>query len=217
MTNELIIEYSNFIYGIAKNFNGYKNKEDLLQAGFMGLIMAYKNYKKENETKFTTYAYPYILGEMRKLVREDKGIKISKNITRLKTSIEKATNYLSQKYLRKPTNKEIANLLEITEFEVEQALKTINILQSTDQAIVKDGKELNLYDITPTKQLDIETLVSLKEALNSLDDDSKKLLMYSTNSDMTQQEIAEKFNTNQVQISRQLTKIKTNLRSKIAA
>lgn len=217
MTNEFILEYTSYIYGIAKNFEGYKNKEDLIQAGFLGLIKAKLLYKEEANTKFTTYAYTSILGEMCKLVREDKGMKFSRDLIKLKNAIEKTVNILSQQYLRTPTTKEIAAFLEESEEKIEQALKTINVLQSIDEPITEDGKELNLYDVTPSKQLDIETLVSLKQALNSLDEDSRKLLMYSINSDMTQQEIAEKLNTNQVQVSRQLTKIKTNLRDKIAA
>lgn len=217
MTNEFILEYTSYIYGIAKNFEGYKNKEDLIQAGFLGLIKAKLLYKEEANTKFTTYAYTSILGEMCKLVREDKGMKFSRDLVKLKNAIEKTVNILSQQYLRTPTTKEIAAFLEEPEEKIEQALKTIHVLQSIDEPIVEDGKELNLYDVTPSKQLDIETLVSLKQALNSLDEESKRILMYSINNDMTQQEIAEKLNTNQVQISRKLTKIKTNLRDKIAS
>ena len=77
---QLILENQNLIYSITKYFEKYANKEDLFQAGCMGMIMAYKNYNPDMNVKFTTYAYPYILGEMKKLVREDKSIKISRNI-----------------------------------------------------------------------------------------------------------------------------------------
>lgn len=216
MTNELIMEYSNFIYGIAKNFTNYKNKEDLFQVGCLGLVMAYRKYKPEENTKFTTYAYPYILGEMCKLIREDKGIKISRNITRLKNNIEKANNYLSQKLLRQPTNKEISDFLEIPEEEINQALRTINILQSIDEPISEDGKSINLYDVTPDRKLDMDTLIALREELNNLDEESKKILMYSIDTDLSQAEIGNMFNMNQVQVSRTLTKIKNNIRSKVA-
>ena len=76
---------------------------------------------------------------------------------------------------------------------------------------------MNFYDIIPSKQLDVETLVSLKEALNSLDENSKQILMYSIEQGMSQQEIANIANINQVQVSRTLTKIKTNLKDKIVA
>lgn len=214
MTNELIEEYSSFVYGISKNFAGYPSRDDLIQAGFLGLIKAKLNYKIEENTKFTTYAYPYILGEMCKLVREDKNIRISRDLIRLKTAIEKATNLLSQKYNRKPTNKEIAFFLELPESEIEKALKTVNMTQSIDETINDDGKEVNLYDLIPSKQLDIDTLISLKEALNELDQKDREMLMYSMN--MTQSEIGNMMDMNQVQVSRTLTKIKTKIKNKVA-
>ena len=96
MTNEMVLEYEPYIYGIAKKFNGYKNKEDLIQVGYMGLVMALKNYKEDTNTKFSTYAYKYIYGEMCKLVREDKSIKLNRNMTKLRNSLENAKNILSK-------------------------------------------------------------------------------------------------------------------------
>ena len=76
--NNLIIENQNMIYKITHYFEKYASKEDLFQVGCIGLIKAYKKYDESYGAKFTTYAYPYILGEIRKYVREDKGLKISR-------------------------------------------------------------------------------------------------------------------------------------------
>lgn len=216
MTNDEILEYSNLIYKIASYFSGYKNKDDLYQAGYMGLIMAYKNYKENESTKFTTYAYSYIFGEMCKLVREDKNIKLNRATTRLKMSIEKASNYLSQKNLRKPTNKEIADYLELSLEEVEYALKTVNMFQSIDEPIKGDEKDMSLYDIIQSPDVDVDSLIILKDEMNKLDEESRKLLLYSINTDLSQKELGEIFNKNQVQISRSLTKIKTKIKSNAA-
>lgn len=214
MTDELVKEYSSFIYGIAKKFDGYPNKEDLYQAGYIGLITAYKNYKEEENTKFTTYAYTYIYGEMCKLVREDKGIKISRDIIKLKNAIEKATNYLSQKNLRQPTNQELALFLEVREIDIENAKKTINLLQSIDEPIVEEGKQMNLSDIIASKRLDIDTLIVLKQELMNLNEKDRKILLYSMN--MSQSEIGNIMDMKQVQVSRTLTKIKQKIRDKVA-
>lgn len=216
MTNDQILEYSNLIYKIASYFKGYKNKDDLYQAGYMGLIMAYKNYNQNENTKFTTYAYSYIFGEMCKLVREDKNIKLNRTTTRLKMSIEKASNYLSQKNLRKPTNKEIADYLELSLEEVEYALKTVNMFQSIDEPIKGDEKDMSLYDIIESPNVDIDSLILLKDEINKLDEESKKILLYSINTGLSQKELGEIFNKNQVQISRTLTKIKTKIKSNAA-
>lgn len=110
---QIIEENKNLIYSISHYFENYPNKEDLFQAGVMGLITAYKNYDASFNNKFTTYAYTYILGEMKKFVREDKGIKISRDITKLNLQIEKTSILLTQKLMRQPTIKELADYLEI--------------------------------------------------------------------------------------------------------
>lgn len=212
MTNEKIEEYSNLIYGIAKKFSGYKSKEDLYQAGYIGLITAYNNYDKNSNAKFTTYAYPYIFGEMCKLIREDKGIKVCRNITKLKNSIDKTIEILSQKYMRPPSNYEISIFLEIPEKQVEEAMQVVSTLQSIDEPVNTGEKDMSLYDIIGNGQLDIETMVLLKEIIADLDEESRKLLLYSLNTDLSQQEIGEKFNMNQVKVSRELTKIKMKIK-----
>lgn len=210
MTNEMVLEYEPYIYGIAKKFENYKNKEDLIQVGFMGLVMALRNYKKDRDSKFTTYAYKYIYGEMCKLVREDKEIKVSRNIVKLKNNIEKARCILSQKLGRDPTNIELATFLEINIDELEEVLKINTSVQSIDKPINSDGKEINLYDVIESKEMDINTLIALKDSLSKLDQTSRKILTYSMN--MTEKEVGQHFNMSQVQVSRTLKKIKQNIR-----
>ena len=210
MTNELVIQYENYVYGIAKKFDGYKNKEDLIQVGFLGLVMALRNYKKELDTKFTTYAYKYIFGEMCKLVREDKSIKVSRNIINLKNSIEKARNILEQRFGRNPTIEELSSFLEIPVSELEEVMRINTNIQSIDNPINSDGKDINLYDVIPSKGLDIDTLVALRNTISNLDENSRQMLNDSLN--MTEKEIGLKFDMSQVQVSRTLKKIKQNMR-----
>ena len=106
---EIILENKNLIYSITRYFEKYANKEDLFQAGCIGMIMAYNHYDESMNVKFTTYAYPYILGEMKKLVREDKSIKISRNIQMLNLKIEKARVILTQKLMREPSINELSD------------------------------------------------------------------------------------------------------------
>ena len=92
---EIIVNNKNLIYSIANYFDTYNNKEDLFQAGCLSIINAYKNFNDSYNIKFTTYAYPYIVGEMKKLIREDKNIKISRDISRLSKKIEEISNVYS--------------------------------------------------------------------------------------------------------------------------
>ena len=121
--NEIIVNNKNLVYSIANYFKNYKSKEDLYQAGFLGLVKAYKNYKSDIGCKFTTYAYSYIFGEMKKLVREDKGLKISREISKLNLKIEKAYILLTQKNMKEPSIKELSQYLDIPEFLISEALK----------------------------------------------------------------------------------------------
>ena len=128
LLDKLILDYEKLIYVVMKYFKNYPNKEDLFQVGCIGLINAYNNYNSNTNVKFSTYAYSYILGEMKKLVREDKGIKVSRNISKLYLQIDKTYSYLSQKLMRAPTLQEIAHFLEIDEVLLSEALDSIESL-----------------------------------------------------------------------------------------
>ena len=215
---KIINENKNLIYSISHYFENYPNKEDLFQAGVIGLITAYKNYNPNFENKFTTYAYTYILGEMKKYVREDKGIKISREITKLNLQIEKATIILSQKLMRQPTTLELANYLQIDEYFVIEAMKSINVLQSLDEPINNDGKQITLYDtIGDTKKNNIDELIALRNELELLPQLEKNLIEQRYFGDMTQSETAKILGMTQVQVSRREQKVLTKLKDKLAA
>ena len=212
MTNEMVLEYEPYIYGIAKKFNGYKNKEDLIQVGYMGLVMALKNYKEDNNTKFSTYAYKYIYGEMCKLVREDKSIKLNRNMNKLRNSLENARSVLYQKLNREPTIKELSIFLELDPSVIEETLKINLNVMSIDMQVNNDN-ENNLYEVIPSSNMDINTLVALKQSLENLNDEDKRMLNMSFN--MTEKEVGQEFDMNQVQVSRRLKKIKQRIKKEM--
>lgn len=212
MTNEIVIEYQPYIYGIAKKFEGYKNKEDLIQVGYMGLIMALKNYKEDTNTKFSTYAYKYIYGEMCKLVREDKSIKINRNMVKLRNSLENAKSILYQKLNREPTIKELSVFLELEPSLIEEVLKINLNVMSIDMQVNSDNDN-NLYEVIPSSNMDVNTLVALKQSLEKLNYEDKRMLNMSFN--MTEKEVGEEFNMNQVQVSRRLKKIKQKIKKEM--
>ena len=78
------------VYAIASSFTNYRNKEDLYQAGYLGIIKAFNNFDPSLNCKFSTYAYTYIVGEMKKVIREDRGYKVSRSISKINLLIEKA-------------------------------------------------------------------------------------------------------------------------------
>lgn len=217
MTEEEIEKYSNLIHSIAKYFGGYKNKEDLYQAGITGLLLAYKNFDFNYNTKFSTYAYSYIYGEMSKLVREDKNVKISRNIIRLKNSIEKAKNILNQKLYREPTVLELANYLEIPEEDIEEALKICSFTKSIDEPINEEGKEITYHDIVSDNSMDLDTLVAFKQELELLTPLEKEIINRRYIDNQSQSEVANVLGLSQVKVSREETKIKKKIKQNLVA
>lgn len=200
----LISEYEKLIYSIMKMFKTYPNKEDLFQVGCIGLINAYNNFKDDKNTKFSTYAYMYILGEMKKLVREDKGIKVSRDISKMYLKIEKASIILSQKMMREPTTLELAAFLNIDEFIVIEALNSTNLLLDIDELNVGDSSTLN-------------DSIYLKEELNKLDHEELNIIKNRYMKDLTQRETADILGISQVQVSRKEQKVLQKLKERLIA
>lgn len=217
MTEEEVLEYSNMIYSITHYFEGYKNKEDLYQAGCLGLVEAYQNFDASYGVKFSTYAYSYIMGEMKKLIREDKGIKISRNLVRLNQQIELAKGKLEQVLMRQPNVYEISEFLGISIEDAEQAMQIVTNIYSIDEPLNNEGKEITLHDTISDNNLDINTLVALKEEVSNLTPFERKILEKRYNEDMTQSEIAESLGINQVQVSRKEFKIYQKIKHNLVA
>lgn len=210
---EVINNHKNLIYKLSHYFEKYTNKEDLFQVGCIGLIEAYKRYDKNVGAKFSTYAYPYILGEMKRYIREDKGIKISRNITKLNLKIEKARIILSQKLMRNPSTFELSQFLEIDEYLIIEALNTINPVQSLDDEL----NDMCLYDTISIKErVDKDDLIELKNQLKNLNVEEQKLINYRYLEDYTQSETAKKLGMSQVQVSRFEQKVLKKLKSNMA-
>ena len=210
----LIINNERLIYSIANYFKNYQSREDLYQAGCLGLITAYKKYNPNMNCKFTTYAYPYILGEMRKLVREDKGLKVSREITKLNLKIEKAYVLLSQKLMKEPTTQEIANFLEIPEYYVSEAILSLNKIKSIDEPVNNEGKELTLQDVIG-KSENVDDLIMLKELLQNLNNEEKTIIENRYMKDYTQSETSKIVGMSQVQVSRKEQKVLQKLKQKM--
>lgn len=215
--NDLIIQNQNLIYSIAHYFSNYPNKDDLFQAGCVGFIKAYYNYDSKFHTKFTTYAYPYILGEMKKYVREDKGLKVSRDMDYLNLKIDKISVLLSQKLMREPTNEELSLELGIPVSLIVEARKARFVLYSIDEPLANDGKEMTLQDVISKDDLDMNTLLALKEELLKLQLDEQQLIESRYMNGYTQAETASMLGLSQVQVSRKEQKVLVKLRDKLAA
>lgn len=206
---ELIQQNENLIYSIIHRFRS-KDYDDLYQAGCIGLIKAYNNFKSETNAKFTSYAYNYIVGEIYNYLINNRLIHLSPVNVKLLNSMNKATEYLTNHLGRCPTINEICDFLEISEEKYYQLQNMINI-----DSLDYEYNSNNLYNFVANENLSKDTLIDLKNALNSLSIDEKRLINARYFNNYTQSDIARIYNTNQVKISRVEKKILNKLKTKM--
>ena len=184
------------IYKIAKRFYDVP-KEDLYQAGVIGIIKAYKNYKQNDNTKFTTYAFNYIYGEMYELANNVRSIKLSKDVLKIYKKIEQTRYLLAQSINRIPTTKEIAEYLNIDELLIEQIINSTNTIMSLD------SEENRVYEtLSGETKVPLSSIIDIKDSLETLDEKEKEIIKYRYFKDYTQSETAEILGMSQVSVSR---------------
>ena len=211
---DIVVENSRLIYSLVKKYGNSNNREDLYQVGMIGLINAYKNFDSNYNTKFSTYAYMYIEGEIKKYIMNDHLIKMGRDYNKIIKNISKTENILEQKLMRKPTNYEIAHFLEIDEKIVDDLKASMYYIESLDSSINGED-EFTLYN-TVSSNNDMPSIdyLFLKDEIASLPEKEQELIRYRYYMDKTQQEVADILGDNQVQVSRNekkiLKRIKTN-------
>lgn len=201
---DLIEENEKLIYSIISK---YPNKEDLIQIGKLAMAEAYQNFDDTRGTKFTTYAYPYILGAISKYVRENHNLKLDRDSYRLKAKIEKAKELLTQELMKVPNNQELSEYLSIP-------LETVDRLLNYQDCLSLDVEynDVNLYDFTPSEEYDYDTLIALKDQLKSLEEPERTIMYSRYFEDKTQTEIANNLGLSQVDVSRREKKTLIKLR-----
>ncbi len=174
--------------------------EDLMQAGAIGVLKAYKNYRQNNNVKFSSYAYDYIFGEMYELVMKNRKIKVTKDILKLAKQIEHARNALSLKLGKIPNYEELSQYLEIPLTQIAEVLYVTREMTSLDDN-TKEAREL--YETIPSKEsISLEEKLTLEEGIESLEEEEQKIIKYRYFNDLTQSETAKKMRMSQVMISR---------------
>ena len=197
MDDLLIKDFEVLIKSISYKFYGI-DKEDLMQAGKVGLINAYKHYNKNSNTKFSTYAYTYIYGEMYNLLLNNKTIKTNKETLKLVKLIDKTKNYLEQKEGREVSLNEISSYLEIDESILENALISTNTILSLDKETEEND---NLYNIYKYED-DYDIKLDIRNSINDLDKCEQDIIKCRYFNDLTQSETAKVLGLSQVKVSR---------------
>lgn len=199
-----VLDYEGLIYSIINKYSKRFDKDDLYQVGMLGLMDAYKHYDSSFDTKFSSFAYYYILGEVNKYIRNSSSLKLSKNLIEVKSRILKVKDSMMQKLGREPTNMEIALYLDLDVDVVDEAMLTDSV-----ESIEDEYSYIPTYDDTSAEILD------LKDEILKLPVDERKLIVARYYQEMTQQEVSKLLGISQVQVSRNEAKILKKLRTRL--
>lgn len=197
---ETIIQlHERLIYKIATKFYDVP-QEDLYQAGVIGIIKAYNNFQDNGTTKFTSYAYNYIFGEMYELSNNLRSIKLNKKILRLYKQIEQAKYRLAQKLNHLPSSQELATFLGIDETTISQVYECTSNIMSLD---TPEQDQRPIYETIPNQESSINELhFDLQDSFNTLNPEEKDIINYRYFKDYTQSETAKILGISQVKVSR---------------
>lgn len=196
MNDEMIKENSWLIYKVARTYSEYYNMDDLFQVGSIGLIKAYKNYKKDSNIKFSTFAYKYVLGEIIRYIKSDRNIVVSDEYMSLYKKYEKVKSLLTAKYNREVSFCEICKFMEIDEQRLLSVIESVMFTKSIDE------EGLINYEFGYDDRDDIFNKMLLESEIENLEPFDKSIIDYRYYQGFTQSQTAEALNTSQVKVSR---------------
>ncbi|MCM8711298.1 RNA polymerase sporulation sigma factor SigF [Clostridium sp. SYSU_GA19001] len=205
--NKLIQLNLPLVSAVSKKFlnRGYEY-EDIFQIGSMGLVKAVNNFDPSFNVKFSTYAVPMIMGEIKRFIRDDGIIKVSRSVKNIARKLHYDKEALTKKLDRDPTIEELAEYSGVNTEEILFALESASNLQYLYDTIHQDdGSPVLLIDkLSENCEEDGEIVdkIALKEALSNLDTKSRQIIMLRYFKDKTQVQVAKMLGISQVQVSR---------------
>ena len=216
----LFKENTGLIYSVAKRFLGRGvEMEDLFQIGSIGLLKAVDHFDPSYEVRFSTYAVPMIVGEIKRFLRDDGILKVSRSLKENCGRIYQAKEKLEKELGREAGLDEIAAEVELSLEEVILALESTAEVESLHKTIYQgDGNDISLMDRLPEKENGQEQALDrifLDEMLQSLDARERQLIGMRYFQNRTQTEIAAELGVSQVQVSRMEKRILKKLKEKI--
>ena len=200
---KLISENTGLIWSVAKRFAGRgTDSEDLYQLGCLGFLKAVEGFDLEYGTQFSTYAVPKIAGEIRRFLRDDGAIKVSRTIKEQASAIRIARNQLSQSLGREPAISEICQMTGLTPEEVAVAETATAATESIQKETGEDGFSLeNILTDTESEENMVEK-ISLRQAIEKLPQRDAMVIQLRYFHGLTQQRVSKVLNVSQVQVSR---------------
>ena len=212
-TEALVSENAGLIWSVTRRFLGRGTEaDDLYQLGCLGFLKAVEGFDLEFGTQFSTYAVPKIAGEIRRFLRDDGAVKVSRTVKEQAATIKIARNKLNHTLQREPTVTEIAELTGLTQEEIAVAETATAATESIQRESGEDGFSLeDVLTDTQTEEKLVEK-ISLRQAISRLPERERTVIQLRYFHAMTQERVARVMQVSQVQISRIEKKALINLR-----
>ena len=217
----LIKNNSGLVWNIVKRFigRGYEI-DDLYQIGSIGLIKAIKRFDVNLDVQLSTYAVPYIMGEIKRFIREDGIIKVSRQTKELSIKIKQIQNEYLNKNGEEITITKLSKILNVSKEEIAAAIEsnnTVNSIYSVEGA--NDDERMLLEKISDNKDEynNLVDKITLNELINNLDEREKKVVLLRYYKEQTQAQVGKTLGITQVQVSRIEKKVLDKMRLKLEA
>lgn len=216
----LVMENVGLVWSIVKRFTGRGcETEDLFQIGSIGLLKAIDNFDLSMEVKLSTYAVPMITGEIRRFLRDDGMIKVSRPLKELSIKISAARERMEKSLGREPTIEELADQIGVSREEVAASLEAGAEVESIYRPVSKedDGNGCLLDRIVEVSSENENVLnrIVLKDLISGLERQEQEIILRRYFDNQTQTKIAQDLNISQVQVSRLEKKILKQMREKM--
>ncbi len=220
--DRVVAENVGLVWSIVRRFmNRGHEMEDLFQIGSIGLMKAIDKFDSTYEVKFSTYAVPMITGEIKRFLRDDGMIKVSRSLKESAIKIRSVRERYQNEFGRDPTFEELETELDLDKEDIIMAMETGTEVESLYKTIYQgDGSPIYLIDKLAETKDESEDLVdklALREIIASLDDKEQEIIRLRYFKDRTQTDIAKELGISQVQVSRMEKRILKIMRERLGA
>ena len=219
---KLLEDNNGLIWSIVRRFSGRGYEiEDLYQIGSIGFIKAIQRFDTSFEVRLSTYAVPYILGEIKRYIRDNGPIKVSRSIKELNIKILELQKEYFRKYGRDIKLEEISKELKISKEEITMALDSTKPVDSIESAKYKDNKTEKTISILEQistgkdEQTEITNRITIKNLINELEEKEKEIILLRYYKQKTQMQVSKILGITQVQVSRIERKVLDKMKRKL--
>ena len=220
--DELVRKNTGLIWSIVRRFqNRGCETEDLFQIGSIGLLKAIEKFDSSFKVKFSTYAVPMIMGEIKRFLRDDGIIKVSRSLKEVSNKVRIAKDKLTKEFGREPSINEVAQHLDISVEEMVMAMESMHAPESLFNTFGDDdgsSSSMLIDRIDDTKadsETDLVDRIALKQLIDTLGPRERQIIFLRYFQEKTQVQIAEMLGISQVQVSRIEKRILSELKEKI--